>query len=240
MYNHNELAIIKDGILTLDGNTCGKVYRMLGMCVNPGKYNVNATSTIEEECWVSDGFNLWMEQKEIQITNSFGTTSTQHNVISNKRTRTELLMLRIAINNAISHLPRYYEVKGSLYRLTQDTLFYLREIKYSGEHKRYKENKIPMSVIDKILHSSIPISTKTHTMVFNDRRESVTQEGMRNYYENGKMSYFGYTDLDGYYVRIDYDETICIEVLDNDNSFNTLYLTFDYIKEIIVTDYLQD
>lgn len=222
MLRRSELAIIKNGVLTVNNYSFSTVYRMLGMCANPGIYDIIIKNRVRYRYYKSDGNKVWMAKAN-------------HDVISETVLyKDDLVKMLDTLVNATSNATRYYEIEEMLYREYENMLYYLTPNAGVEQDLTYSESSIPMSVIFKILRPDFPSKSSRDSLIFSGRLDSIKRTEVTKDYLDQYSTYLGYTKVEDYFVLMTFDDMVRIDTVE-DGKFKSLKTTMSSLKEAIIT-----
>lgn len=221
MLKRSELAIVKDGVLTLNGYSFAMIYKMIGICANPGKYFLGKDNDEEDVYLVSDGKSVWMANKDDVI------------LFGDPKSKEELEYVLEQLNHCTKHSVRYYEVDGILYREDEDKLYYLIPTLDSTGETIYSEQYIPMSVIFEVIKPDFPAKSVNESMIHISRIDSMKGSTLSTEYLDDQLDYFGYVKVEDYYVFFSFDEALRIDKIEN-GKVKSLKTTLESLKKVLI------
>lgn len=218
MLKRSEIPIIKDGVLTLQGYSFGMVYRLIGICSNPGTYVLDKIKGVN---WNSDGSSLWV------------TLSDGSFLAGSKVLKSELVQLLNDLTALSKSKIKYYDIEGTLFRPDGNKLCYLEQINSTSTEVMYEEHSIPMSVIFKILRPDFPTIDKKFAFLCSDRIDYLKNKFVTNDTLDSQLGYLGYTKVENYYVLITFDEVVRIDTIQG-NKLKTFKTTLGSLKQFLI------
>lgn len=221
MLKRSELAIIKEGVLTVSEYSFTMVYKMLGICANPGVYAVNKGEIRKEYHFMSNGQGVWLVNHKNEL------------VAGSMISKDELDRILKKLIYATKHSIRYYEVDNILYREHEDRLYYLIPKPGFTRDIEYTEHGIPMSVIFKVLRPDFPSKTIKESGIFSGRLDSIKKESIDFEYLDKYIGFFGYIKIDNYYILMTSDDIVRIDTVEN-NQLKTFKVPLESLKEVII------
>lgn len=221
MLRKSELAIIKDGVLTISGYSFAMVYKMLGICANPGVYAVKESGIRKEYNFMSNGKGVWLVNENNEL------------VANSLISKEELNMMLEKLIYATKHATRYYLIDDILFRESKNKLYYLSVKPGLSRDIEYIENSIPLSVIFKILRPDFPSKSEKEAGIFNSRLDSIKKQVVDFEYLDKYSEYFGYTKIYDYYVLMSLDDIVRIDTIE-DNKLKTFKVPSESLKQAII------